>query len=152
MGNVSIAPQDHRALGALADLGGHIKQLRKSHNLSAQSLASIAGISRVTLHRVESGEPGVAAGAYAAVLAALGSTLAATGQSVDFALPSYVYVDDYPVLRSMSWQLREGILITPAEAWQIYSRHSDLLDTSVVALQEARLLRALKRKFGETNA
>lgn len=152
MGIASIRPTDHRAIDALIDLGAHIKALRKQNGHSAQGLAAAAGISRVTLHRIESGESGVAAGAYAAALAALGSGISAIDQATQAVLPEYVYVDDYPVLRSMAWQLREGILITPAEAWQIYSRHTEILDTSVVALQEARLLRALKRKFGEADA
>lgn len=152
MGKQQMQPSDHRAIEALLDLGAHIRALRKSHGYTAVQVAVAAGISRVTLSRLETGEPGVAAGAYAAVLAALGSSLTAIDSQAQHALPSYVHIDEYPVLRSMAWQLREGVLITPAEAWDIYRRHSEILNTSVVDIREARLLRALKRKFGEVSS
>lgn len=56
----------------LLELGQQIKQHRKTHKLSANAVATAAGLSRTTLHRIEAGEPSVAAGAYWAAVAALG--------------------------------------------------------------------------------
>lgn len=56
----------------LLELGQQIKQHRKAHKLSANAVATAAGLSRTTLHRIEAGEPSVAAGAYWAAMAALG--------------------------------------------------------------------------------
>ena len=151
MGKQQVQPSDHRAIEALVDLGAHIRALRKAKGYTASQVAGVAGLSRVTLGRLENGEPGVAAGAYAVVLATLGSSITANDADAHQAMPSYVHIDEYPVLRSMAWQLREGVLITPAEAWDIYRRHPEILDQSVVDLREARLLRSLKRKFGEVS-
>ncbi|MFN7504561.1 MAG: helix-turn-helix transcriptional regulator, partial [Limnobacter sp.] len=47
----------------LLALGQQIKQHRKANKLSAEAVAIAAGLSRTTLHRIELGEPSVAAGA-----------------------------------------------------------------------------------------
>lgn len=151
MGKQSVSPNDHTAIDALIQIGEHIRALRKAGGYTAAQAAAVAGISRVTLHRIEGGEAGVAIGAYAAVLAALGSRITTIDAAPAYELPEFVYVDDYPVLRSMAWQLREGILITPAEAWQTYNRNPALLETSMITANEGRLLRLLKRKFGESH-
>ncbi len=55
----------------LQTMGGQIKLARLRRSLSAELVAERAGISRATLWKVESGEPSVAMGNYAAVLHAL---------------------------------------------------------------------------------
>ena len=52
-------------------MGEQIKQARLRRNLTAELVAERAGISRATLWKVESGNPAVAMGIYAAVLHAL---------------------------------------------------------------------------------
>ena len=44
------------AVGQLADIGQLIMQHRKSFKITANAAAETAGISRVTLHRIEKGE------------------------------------------------------------------------------------------------
>lgn len=55
----------------LKNMGEQIKLARLRRNLSAVLVAERAGISRTSLWKVESGDPAVAMGIYAAVLHAL---------------------------------------------------------------------------------
>ena len=59
----------------LVALGKRIRAHRKLHKVSAVSAAEAAGMSRVTLHRIERGEPSVTMGAYMSATAALGLQL-----------------------------------------------------------------------------
>lgn len=54
-------------------MGEQIKLARLRRDLSAELVAERAGISRASLWKVESGNPAVAMGIYAAVLHALGN-------------------------------------------------------------------------------
>ena len=56
----------------LKNMGEQIKLARLRRDLSATLVAERAGISRASLWKVESGNPSVAIGIYAAVLHALG--------------------------------------------------------------------------------
>ena len=64
----------------LATLGLALRTRRKELQLSAVVVAEAAGVSRVTLHRIERGHPSVAMGAYFATAAALGADLVVRGQ------------------------------------------------------------------------
>ncbi len=57
----------------LKTMGEQIKLARLRRDLSAELVAGRAGISRASLWKVESGNPAVAIGIYAAVLHALGN-------------------------------------------------------------------------------
>jgi DNA-binding XRE family transcriptional regulator len=57
---------------ALRKLGQDIHDARRRRHLPADLLAERASISRTTLHKIESGEPGVSMRSYAAVLFSLG--------------------------------------------------------------------------------
>jgi transcriptional regulator with XRE-family HTH domain len=57
---------------AVRKLGQDIRDARRRRRLSSALLAERAAISRTTLHKIESGEPGVSLGNYAAVLFSLG--------------------------------------------------------------------------------
>lgn len=57
---------------ALDKLGAEIADARKNQKVSAQVLAEQVNISRPTLKKIESGEPGVAFGTYATVMFSLG--------------------------------------------------------------------------------
>ena len=61
----------------LQALGAHIRSQRKALRLSATVTAEAAGVSRVTLHRIEKGEPSVTIGAWCSAMAALGMVLQA---------------------------------------------------------------------------
>ena len=57
---------------ALRKLGHDIRDARRRRRIPVAILAERASISRMTLNRVEKGDPRVSAGAYATVLFALG--------------------------------------------------------------------------------
>ena len=60
------------SLRALRKLGQEIRDARRRRRIQVATMAERASISRVTLHKIERGEPGVAMGAYATVLFVLG--------------------------------------------------------------------------------
>jgi transcriptional regulator with XRE-family HTH domain len=55
----------------LADFGERLRLARLRREISAETLASRASISRMTLHRAEKGSPAVSMGTYLRILAAL---------------------------------------------------------------------------------
>ena len=57
-------------IAQLQALGEQIRGQRTALRLSATVTAEAAGVSRVTLHRIEKGEPSVALGAWGSVMAA----------------------------------------------------------------------------------
>ncbi len=59
---------------ALKEIGDNLRLARLRRRLSATVLADRAGITRVTLKKVESGDPGTSLGSYASVLHSLGLT------------------------------------------------------------------------------
>ena len=72
---------------ALRKLGEDIRNARRRRRIPVAIMAERASISRMTLNKIEKGEPGVSVGAYATVLFALGlvdrlADLAAAGADV----------------------------------------------------------------------
>ncbi len=61
-----------KSLRVLESLGADIRVARLRRNLTAENIAERAGISRLTVHRIENGSPSVAIGSYLQVLVALG--------------------------------------------------------------------------------
>lgn len=57
---------------ALRKLGQDIQLARRRRRISAQAMADRAGVSRMTLHNIEKGKPGVSLANYACVLFVLG--------------------------------------------------------------------------------
>jgi transcriptional regulator with XRE-family HTH domain len=55
----------------LTGLGGRLRLARMRRKFSAETVARRAAVSRMTLYRIESGDPAVALGSYARVLAVL---------------------------------------------------------------------------------
>ena len=81
----------------LRDLGERIKLARLRRNLPAELVAERAGISKTTLWKVESGNPSVTIGIYAAVLHALNGMdkdLSLVAQ--DEALAKFMQENDLP--------------------------------------------------------
>ena len=64
-----IFPQEQRLLSEFAE---RLKLARKRRKLSSAVVAQRAGISRTSLHKVETGDPGATLGTYLRVLAVLG--------------------------------------------------------------------------------
>lgn len=137
----------------LQALGAQIRALRKALRLSATVTAEAAGLSRVTLHRIEKGEPSVTMGAWCNAMAALGmglqahtGTQAQPGAATDRAgwIPARVALADYPQLRALAWQVHGADTLTPAEALGIYERNARHLDMQAMPTHERALLEALR--------
>lgn len=141
------------AADRLRAVGEAIRVRRKSLRISAVVAAEAAGISRVTLHRVEKGEPAVTMGAYAAVAAALDLDIrllpldAPTGEVADRKgwIPVRVRLADYPRLKELAWQVHGTPELTPREALDIYERNHRHLDPATLSDEERDLLEALRQ-------
>jgi transcriptional regulator with XRE-family HTH domain len=141
---------------SLAALGQKIRAQRKALGISAVTAAQAAGMSRVTWHRIEKGEPSVTMGAYLNALAALGLYLDvaapgnATAAQADTKgwIPARVRLADYPQLKQLAWQVQGTDELTPAEALSIYERNARHLDTAAVDAHEQDLIDALRLALG----
>lgn len=130
-------------------LGQQLKQYRKANKLSADAVATAAGLSRTTLHRIEAGEPSVAAGAYWAAVTALGlqcgivgGTAAETEQT-----PEDIDLNRYPQLKLLAWHVQDTELITPQQAWDIYVRNWRHIEEAKILPAEKKLIEQLRTKF-----
>lgn len=135
----------------LALLGERIRTARKRQRVSAVVAAQAAGISRVTLHRIERGEPTVAVGAWLAVASALGLSLDlldARAAARTTKLPKKIRLRDFPQLKRLAWQLQGVDQIAPQDALDLYERNWRHLDRDALSEHEAALIDALSRELG----
>lgn len=146
----------------LQALGQQLRARRKALRVSSTAAAEAAGMSRVTLHRIEKGEPTVAGGAWAQAMAALGMVLQARNaeekptndgnqcKPVNFAewIPVRVRLQNYPQLKALAWQVHGTDTLSPAEAWGIYQRNARHLDMAAMSPTELALLQALRTGLG----
>jgi transcriptional regulator with XRE-family HTH domain len=136
----------------LAAFGRRIHARRKALKVSATTAAEAAGVSRMTLHRIERGEPSVTMGAYMNALAALGldvDVIATTEAAQPSPVPGGVRIADHPQLRRLAWQLAPDTELTPEEAWATYERNWRHVDASALDTRERRLLDELARTLGK---
>lgn len=135
----------------LATLGRRIHARRKALKVSATTAAEAAGLSRMTLHRIERGEPSVTMGAYMNALGALGldvDVVMSTEPPVLAPLAEGIRIADYPQLRRLAWQLNPATELTPEEAWGTYERNWRHVDVAALDAAERRLLADLARALG----
>ncbi len=142
----------------LAALGARIRAQRKALRVSATALAEASGMSRVSVHRIEQGEPSVTMGAYLNVLAALGMTFSATVVADDASesaaddkagwLPARVRLEDYPALQQLAWQVQGMDVLMPREALGIYVCNWRHIDEAALLPRERNLIDALRLAFG----
>lgn len=143
----------------LAALGQRIRAARKALKVSATAAAEAAGMSRVTLHRIERGEPSVTLGSYLNVLAALGLGIAIVEPGAAAAreaapqrggwIPARIPLAEYPQLKRVAWQIQGVDELAPAEAFGLYERNSRHLNLKAMDPKERELLHALRLAFGE---
>lgn len=155
-------PNSSTVTEQLAALGTRIRARRKALKVSATALAEAAGMSRVSVHRIEQGEPSVTMGAYLNVLAALGMNLSATdageAPSDNFAddkagwLPARVRLADYPQLKQLAWQVQGMDELTPQEAHGIYERNWRHVDEAALLPHEQNLIAVLRLVFGDPDS
>ena len=143
----------------LRALGARVRARRKALGVSAVSAAEAADMSRVTLYRIEKGEPSVSMGAYCNAMAALGLELEATQAeedqpAIDAAgrpgwIPARIALADYPQLRRLAWQVHGTDALTPIEAMDIYERNWRHVDEAAMPPAEQQLVAALRTAFRE---
>lgn len=145
------------------DLGAKITAQRKALGVRAQSTARAAGISRVTLHRIEKGETSVSLGAYLQVCRALGLHMgiltAPAEASIDKLQDTnqlkvdgpHIRIADYPQLKALAWQLDIDALLTDEEAIGIYERNKRFLELNQVSGDEKILMDRLTAEKGMEN-
>ena len=144
------------AVSQLADIGQLIMQHRKSFKITANAAAETAGIYRVTLHRIEKGEPTVSMGAYLNVISALDLNLhlsaktdignTANAGSVG-KLPVRLSLSDYPQLKELAWHVQGVNELSLVEAHSIYERNKRFLDTENLSDSEQELIELLGVAF-----
>ncbi len=150
------------ATAKLKLLGEQIRVRRKALGVNATVAAEAAGMSRVTLHRIEKGEPAVTIGAYLNAIVALGLDfgILAPDQPAnavgDHAKPGWIPVrirlQDYPQLKRLAWQIHGTDALTPVEALGIYERNRRHLDLDALEPRERELIDALCRALGEPHS
>lgn len=139
----------------LQKVGEALLKARKALKISSTSLAEMAQISRVTLHRIEKGSSSVAMGSYLAVLNALGLTIKIASLQAEnedaslLKIPSSIELRKYPGLKSLAWQVAGVDSLTPKEAYDLYERNHRHLDQKALSQDEFDLINALRLVFGE---
>ena len=143
-----VAPIHHERL---ARLGERLRAARKRQRVTTVAAAQAAGISRVTLHRIERGEPTVAIGAWMAAASALGlafDLVDANAANRTSKLPTQIRLRDYPQLKKLAWQLHGVREISPRQALELYERNWRHVDRSALSEDEAALIELLSREIG----
>jgi transcriptional regulator with XRE-family HTH domain len=135
----------------LRDLGLLLCARRKELGISATVAAEAAGIARMTLHRIERGEPSVTIGAYLSVVSALGLRweLASTAREAEIQLPEKIRVKEFPQLHRLSWQLKDTQELSLQEALELYERNWKYVDLKSMERRERQFLERLLAKFGK---
>lgn len=135
-------------------LGERIRAHRERQKVSATVAAEAASMSRVTLHRIERGEPSVTMGAYLSAIDAVGLQLelrdpqARPATADQAGLPARVRLADFPQLKQLAWQLHDVDEVSPADALNLYERNWRHLDRAGMAPAERALLQALVDHLG----
>jgi len=139
----------------LASLGQRILLQRKKLKVAAESVALAAAISRITLHRIEKGEPGVSMGAYMSVIIALGLCLSiqeGAHKLNDLEKDNHlseIAIKDYPQLKLISWQLKDDAVLNAFEAKNMYERNQKYIQFNEMTEQEKKLINQLGVVFDD---
>jgi transcriptional regulator with XRE-family HTH domain len=141
----------------LRALGERIRAHRERQKVSATVAAEAAGMSRVTLHRIERGEPSVTMGAYLSAIDAVGLQLElcdpqARPATADIAsLPERIRLADFAQLKGLAWQrhdAHDAVELSPADALNLYERNWRHIDRARMEPAEQALLQALVDRLG----
>ena len=153
----AVAPATGQTVAAaLAALGERLRTERKRLGVSAVTAAEAAGMSRVTLHRIERGEPSVTIGAYANAAAALGLALGVAGPPPAAprraeehpGVAPRIVLADHPQLARLAWQHQGATEVSPEEALNLYERNWRHIDQAALAPHERALIQGLVARLG----
>jgi transcriptional regulator with XRE-family HTH domain len=138
----------------IAELGTTLRARRKALGINLSTVAEAAGMSRITLSRIEKGEASVTLGAWLNVVNALALDLRLeearpqqAGEDETIELPANISLSDYPELKKLAWQVHGVESLRPAEAFDIYERNWRHVDEQALNLQERELVRKLRLVF-----
>jgi transcriptional regulator with XRE-family HTH domain len=150
-----LSSSDPQARQRIVKLGAALRSRRKALGISIAAVAEAAGMSRVTLSRIEKGEASVTLGAWLHVAGALGLELElaepqrmAPGAEATITLPASISLEQYPELKKLAWQVHGIGALRPAEAFDIYERNWRHVDEQALSPQERELVRNLRLLFG----
>ena len=159
-----VVPEAEKQL--LAEFGTRLRLARQRRQLSAQHVADLASITRVTLHRAELGDAAVTMGTYIKVMAAmdLGADVALLARDdktgyllqdarlqarrVGTTLPRRIRLAKYPQLKLIAWSLADDAEVGPTEAFALYERNWRHVDTAAMEPAERALLAKLTATLG----
>ena len=154
MGNMpSKSPRiSKESTETLKSLARTIRQRRKALGVSAVAAAEAAGMSRVTLHRIEKGEASVTMGAYVNAMSVMGLKLLVGNGSNSSPentrdgsrIPVRIMLSEYPQLRQLAWHVQGTDELSAKEAWGVYERNRRHLDPESLEPHERELLEALQ--------
>lgn len=139
----------------LAELGAELRARRRALRVTTTAAAEAAGLSRVTLHRIEKGEPTVACGAWMRLAAVLGvdwrlvdaHAAKSANAPPPLSIPARVRLADYPQLKALAWHVQGLDALRPREAYELYERNARHLDVDAMRDDERALLEALRLAF-----
>ncbi len=141
---------------ALAQLGERLRLRRKAMSVNATTAAQAAGMSRVTLHRIERGEASVSMGAWASLAQALGWRIQAGAAdepqnhtSDKLLIPTQIELAQYPQLAAIAWHLPGLQSLSPAQAFKLYERNARHIDDAALTQPERELMEALRITFAD---
>ena len=144
------------ATDQLVQLAQRIRAQRKRLSVSATVTAQAAGLSRVTLYRIEKGDASVTIGSYLNVLSALGMALTPTEgvtPGVDAqdlgGCDASVRISDFPQLKNIAWQLASDAQLSAKDAFATYERNWRYVDVAALSAKERALVERLKQSVGQ---
>jgi len=167
----TLVPEPEAEL--LVALGERLRKARLRRKLTAEVVAAKAGMTRVTLHRAERGEPAITMGTFVKVMGVLGlagdlERLAQDDRNRrlirDEDLPrrraltaarrptrlGRVRIDRYPQLKQIAWHLGPGAAeLEPEEAFALYERNWRHVDREAMDANERALLKELTDSIGK---
>lgn len=158
----------------LVECGERLRQARLRRRLSAEATAAGAGITRMTLHRAERGEPAITMGTFVKLMGVLGlagdvallarddkaGRLLQDAQMPRRRLPTRtrrrparrtrIRIGDFPQLRQIAWQLDPAVVeLAPEEAFALYERNWRHVDHDAMDAEERALLNELTASVGK---
>ena len=140
----------------LVAIGKRIRAKRKQLKVTAITVAQTAGISRVTLHRIERGEATVSVGSYIEVLWALGLRATIENAFISpaerdaasaLSLPTRVVLAQYPQLKALAWHIPNAKEVSLLEAHSLYTRNKRFIDQKQLQTYERQLIENLRKAF-----
>ena len=135
-------------------LGNQIRACREQLKVNATATAEAAGLSRVTLHRIERGEPSVTMGAYMSAMAAVGLDLCVVdalkrpGMAPVQPGRAAIQIDRYPQLKQLAWQQPGTTALSPTQALSLYERNWRHIDQASLGPDERALIESLVASVG----